>query len=144
MAGLPRGGGPRLRKYLPSGPERWRASPGRVIEEAPYQTVMRPGGRSPPKGIHMATPSVKPFEMAEPPKDSKKPDTQELLKKADKPNQESRKLHPFYQGKIEIATKVPVRSFADFAIWYTPGVAEPCKQIAKDKELASKLTNKWE
>ena len=91
----------------------------------------------------MATPSVKPFEMAEPPKDSKKPDTQELLKKADKPNQESRKLHPFYEGKIEIATKVPVRSFDDFAIWYTPGVAEPCKQIAKDKELAYKLTNKW-
>ena len=91
----------------------------------------------------MATPSVKPLEMAEPPKDRKKPDTQELLRKADKPNQESRKLHPFYEGKIEIATKVPVRSFDDFAIWYTPGVAEPCKQIAKDKELAYKLTNKW-
>jgi len=71
------------------------------------------------------------------------PNVEELLKKARKPAEDSRRFHPFYQGKIEIATKVPVRSFDDFAIWYTPGVAEPCKDIAKDKELAYSLTNKW-
>ena len=71
------------------------------------------------------------------------PDTAELLSKANKPAEESRKFHPFYEGKIEITPKVPVRSFDDFAIWYTPGVAEPCREIAKDKEAAYRLTNKW-
>ncbi|MFQ5909783.1 MAG: NADP-dependent malic enzyme [Thermoplasmata archaeon] len=53
------------------------------------------------------------------------------------------KYHPFYQGKIEVALKAPVRDFNDFAIWYTPGVAEPCTVIHKDKEQAYVQTNKW-
>ena len=68
---------------------------------------------------------------------------EELLKKAMKPNEDALKLHPFYRGKIEVAPKACVRSFDDFAIWYTPGVAAPCKEIAKDKELAYQYTNKW-
>ncbi|MCW7080919.1 MAG: hypothetical protein OCU16_07475, partial [Candidatus Methanospirare jalkutatii] len=32
-------------------------------------------------------------------------------------------LHRRYEGKIEVALKVPVRSHEDFAVWYTPGVA---------------------
>ncbi|MEM3589908.1 MAG: malate dehydrogenase, partial [Candidatus Bathyarchaeia archaeon] len=53
------------------------------------------------------------------------------------------KYHPFYRGKIEVVPKVAVRTFDDFAIWYTPGVAEPCKAINKDKELVYEYTNKW-
>ena len=68
---------------------------------------------------------------------------EELLKKAMKPNEDAMKLHPFYRGKIEVNPKACVRSFDDFAIWYTPGVAAPCKEIEKDKELAFKYTNKW-
>ncbi|MBU6998620.1 MAG: NADP-dependent malic enzyme [Theionarchaea archaeon] len=68
---------------------------------------------------------------------------EELLKKAMKPNEDAMKLHPFYRGKIEVNPKACVRSFDDFAIWYTPGVAAPCKEIAKDKELVFKHTNKW-
>ncbi|MFQ6088925.1 MAG: NADP-dependent malic enzyme [Candidatus Methanofastidiosia archaeon] len=68
---------------------------------------------------------------------------EELLKKAYKPGQDALKLHPFYKGKIEIASKVIVRDFNDFAIWYTPGVAEPCKVIAKDREKVYEHTNKW-
>ncbi|MBU7013838.1 MAG: NADP-dependent malic enzyme [Theionarchaea archaeon] len=68
---------------------------------------------------------------------------EELLKKAMKPNEDAMKLHPFYRGKIEVNPKACVRSFDDFAIWYTPGVAAPCKEIAKDKELVFKYTNKW-
>src|SRR5256884_7339457 len=53
------------------------------------------------------------------------------------------KYHPFYQGKIEIVSKVPVDSFDDFAIWYTPGVADPCKEIQKNPERVYDYTNKW-
>lgn len=68
---------------------------------------------------------------------------EELLKKAMKPNEDAMKLHPFYRGKIEVNPKACVRSFDDFAIWYTPGVAAPCKEIAKNKDLAFQYTNKW-
>jgi malate dehydrogenase (oxaloacetate-decarboxylating) len=74
---------------------------------------------------------------------SEKMTKEELLKKAMKPNEDAMKLHPFYRGKIEVNPKACVRSFDDFAIWYTPGVAAPCKEIAKDKELVFKYTNKW-
>jgi len=68
---------------------------------------------------------------------------EELLKKAKLPAQLAMKYHPFYRGKIEVIPKAPIRTFDDFAIWYTPGVAEPCKAINKDKELVYEYTNKW-
>ena len=52
------------------------------------------------------------------------------------------RLHPFYKGKIEVDLKCSVRDFKDFAIWYSPGVAEPCKAIAADKSLVYEHTNK--
>jgi len=68
---------------------------------------------------------------------------QELLAKAMKPGKDAMRLHPFYRGKIEIVPKATVRSFDDFAIWYTPGVAEPCKEIVRDPEKVFEYTNKW-
>ncbi|HHY47911.1 MAG TPA: NADP-dependent malic enzyme [Firmicutes bacterium] len=53
------------------------------------------------------------------------------------------KMHPFYRGKIEVSPKGIIRDFQDFAIWYTPGVAEPCKAIKANKELVYEYTNKW-
>ena len=67
----------------------------------------------------------------------------ELLAKAKKPSADAMKLHPFYRGKIETTLKCTVHSFDDFAIWYTPGVAAPCKAIQADPELAYEYTNKW-
>ncbi len=67
----------------------------------------------------------------------------QLLAKATKPASDAMKLHPFYRGKVETALKCTVRSFNDFAIWYTPGVAAPCKAIAADPELVYEHTNKW-
>ncbi len=67
---------------------------------------------------------------------------EELLAKAKKPAQDAMKLHPFYKGKIQILPKCAVRDFNDFAIWYTPGVAEPCKDIAKNPEKVFEHTNK--
>ncbi len=67
---------------------------------------------------------------------------EELLKKADKPNQDAMKLHPYYKGKIQILPKCVVRDMDDFAIWYTPGVAAPCKDIQKNPEKVWEHTNK--
>jgi malate dehydrogenase (oxaloacetate-decarboxylating) len=68
---------------------------------------------------------------------------EELLAKAKKPSADAMVLHPFYRGKIETALKCTVRSFDDFAIWYTPGVAAPCRAIEKDPDLVYEYTNKW-
>jgi malate dehydrogenase (oxaloacetate-decarboxylating) len=68
---------------------------------------------------------------------------EELLAKAKKPAADAMRLHPFYRGKVETVLKCRVRDFNDFAIWYTPGVAEPCRAINKDPELAYEYTNKW-
>jgi len=68
---------------------------------------------------------------------------EELLAKARKPAEDAMKLHPFYQGKMQTISKCAIRDFNDFAIWYTPGVAEPCKAIKEDKEKVYEFTNKW-
>ena len=52
------------------------------------------------------------------------------------------KMHEEWQGKLETLSKAQVKSKEDLAIAYTPGVAEPCKLIAEDKELAYKYTIK--
>jgi len=73
----------------------------------------------------------------------KKVTVEELLKKAQQPSQEAPGLHKFYKGKVGVGVKCRVRDFNDFAIWYTPGVAAVCKEIAADKEKAYEYTNKW-
>lgn len=50
------------------------------------------------------------------------------------------KCHEKWNGKLETIAKSKVNSREDLAIAYTPGVAEPCKVIAKDKEAAYKYT----
>ncbi len=67
---------------------------------------------------------------------------EELLAKARKPAEDAMRLHPFYRGKIQIAPKCPVHGLDDFAIWYTPGVAAPCRAIQENEELAYEYTNK--
>lgn len=52
------------------------------------------------------------------------------------------KLHKDNQGKIEVISKVKVENANDLSLAYTPGVAEPCKEIAKDPELVYDYTNK--
>jgi malate dehydrogenase (oxaloacetate-decarboxylating) len=74
---------------------------------------------------------------------SKTLSVEELLAKAAKPSSDAMRLHPFYRGKVETTLKCTVRSFEDFAIWYTPGVAAPCKAIAADPEKVYDYTNKW-
>jgi malate dehydrogenase (oxaloacetate-decarboxylating) len=68
---------------------------------------------------------------------------EELLAKARKPAEDAMRLHPFYRGKMQTISKCVVRDFNDFAIWYTPGVAAPCRAIKDDKEKVYQYTNKW-
>ena len=67
----------------------------------------------------------------------------ELLAKAKKPSEDAMKMHPFYRGKMQTVPRCAIRSFKDFAIWYTPGVAAPCKAIQANPELAYDYTSKW-
>jgi len=67
---------------------------------------------------------------------------EELLAKTKEPEMLAMKYHPFYRGKVGISIKAPVRTYEDFSIWYTPGVAGPCKAIYKDKDKVFKYTNK--
>jgi len=73
----------------------------------------------------------------------KKVTVEELLAKAAQPSKDAPRLHKFYKGKMGTALKCRVRDFNDFAIWYTPGVAAVCKEIAADREKAYLYTNKW-
>ncbi len=56
----------------------------------------------------------------------------------------SEKLHKYYSGKIEVAPRCPITSLEDFSIWYTPGVAEPCRRIkAGGEDLSFDYTWRW-
>ena len=57
--------------------------------------------------------------------------------------EESLKLHEEWAGKIEIKSRVPVTDATDLALAYTPGVAEPCREIAKNPELLDVYTRRW-
>jgi malate dehydrogenase (oxaloacetate-decarboxylating) len=70
-------------------------------------------------------------------------DEETLLNKAQKPSEDAMALHPFYRGKIETALKCCVRDINDFAIWYTPGVAAPCRDIEANPDRVYDHTNKW-
>jgi Malic enzyme len=52
-------------------------------------------------------------------------------------------IHKKYGGKISVLLKVPIRSMQDFAVYYTPGIAEVSRRIHKNPELAFELTSRW-
>ena len=54
--------------------------------------------------------------------------------------QESLELHQKAKGKLEVQLKVPLNDSLDLSLAYTPGVAKPCLEIAKDKDLAYQYT----
>src|SRR5512137_2164730 len=72
-----------------------------------------------------------------------KTSVEQMLAKAVKPANDAMIMHPFYRGKVETTLKCCVRDFNDFAIWYTPGVAAPCRDIEANPEKVYEHTNKW-
>ncbi len=75
--------------------------------------------------------------------DERKPTVEELLAKAKRPAQLASPLHRFFEGKVQVMPKCAITSPKDFAIWYTPGVAAPCREIHEDPEKSFELTNRW-
>lgn len=57
-------------------------------------------------------------------------------------NKKSLELHEKLKGKIEVVSKLKLESKEDLSLAYTPGVAESCREIHKDKENAYKYTSK--
>ena len=57
-------------------------------------------------------------------------------------NEKAIELHKLWKGKLETTSKVHIKSKEDLSILYTPGVAAPCKEIAKDKETVYTYTTK--
>ena len=57
-------------------------------------------------------------------------------------NEKALELHEKWNGKLDTVSKVQVKTREDLALAYTPGVAEPCKVIAKDPEAAYRYTIK--
>jgi malate dehydrogenase (oxaloacetate-decarboxylating) len=72
-----------------------------------------------------------------------KPTVDELIAKAKKPAQLASPMHRFYEGKMQVIPKCTIRSVDDFAVWYTPGVAAPCREIQADPDKSFELTNRW-
>jgi malate dehydrogenase (oxaloacetate-decarboxylating) len=70
------------------------------------------------------------------------PDTATQLAQTNKPAQDALRLHPFYRGKLQVMPKCAIRGIEDFAIWYSPGVAAPCRAIQADPDLVYTHTNK--
>jgi malate dehydrogenase (oxaloacetate-decarboxylating) len=67
---------------------------------------------------------------------------EELLAKAKQPAADAMRLHPYYRGKVQVLPKCAIRDYRDFAVWYTPGVAAPCRAIQAEPELVYEHTNK--
>ncbi len=69
-------------------------------------------------------------------------DREDRVARAELPAVQALELHAEYRGKVQVVPKCPIRGIDDFAIWYTPGVAAPCKAIAAQPDLVYEHTNK--
>ncbi len=87
--------------------------------------------------------SKKKKEVSAPAVEKKELTVEERLELAKKPGMDAMKMHPYYGGKIEVVPKACIRSFDDFSIWYSPGVAEPCRDIAANPDKVYEHTCKW-
>ena len=76
-------------------------------------------------------------------KEDAKPTVDELLAKARKPSQLASPMHRFYEGKMQVMPKCSITSPNDFAVWYTPGVAVPCREIQVDPDKSFEMTSRW-
>ncbi|HEY7221342.1 MAG TPA: NADP-dependent malic enzyme [Candidatus Binatia bacterium] len=76
------------------------------------------------------------------PETKTEPNIAELLARAQRPAEEALRLHPVYRGKLEVTPKCAINSYEDFSVWYSPGVAAPCRDIAARPEQVYVHTNK--
>ncbi|MDH3691361.1 MAG: NADP-dependent malic enzyme [Gammaproteobacteria bacterium] len=64
------------------------------------------------------------------------------MSSANPPNRDPLYLHQFFKGKVQVMPKCAIRDSSDFSVWYTPGVAAPCKAIQHEPDLVYEHTNK--
>ena len=57
-------------------------------------------------------------------------------------DEQAKRLHALYRGKVQVMPKCAIRDLGDLAVWYTPGVAAPCKAIQADPDRVYDYTNK--
>ncbi|MEM0332189.1 MAG: NADP-dependent malic enzyme [Archaeoglobaceae archaeon] len=69
--------------------------------------------------------------------------SEKMIEKAELPSKLAPSWHRYYAGKIETLPKCAIRGMEDFSIWYSPGVAAPCKEIAANQDKVYEYTNKW-
>jgi len=67
----------------------------------------------------------------------------QLIAKSEIPAKRALAMHPFYRGKLQVTPRCRIEDFQDFGIWYSPGVAAPCMDIAKNPERVYEHTSKW-
>ncbi len=77
-----------------------------------------------------------------PPEKPSQNEIQALLTKAQEPARIAEKIHAYYRGKMSTLPKCAIRDVDDFSIWYTPGVAAPCRAIQENPDKVYSLTNK--
>lgn len=65
----------------------------------------------------------------------------ERVRRAAAPGEKAPNWHAAYRGKIEASVKCAITGFDDLSVWYTPGVAAPCKEIAADPAKLREYTN---
>lgn len=75
--------------------------------------------------------------------EEKKLTKEQLLKKSEEPSNNALRMHPFYKGKVQVMPRCQIKSYDDFGIWYSPGVAAPCEEIKKNPEKVYDYTSKW-
>ena len=112
------------------------------MKTAKKKPTQKKATRKAPVGKAMRKPSPKKARKPTTPKPTVPLTREQLEAKAAQPGIDAMRMHPFYQGKVEIVPKCAVRSFDDFAIWYTPGVAKPCLDIKANPEKVFEHTNK--
>lgn len=66
-----------------------------------------------------------------------------MIVRAKKPEADSLIMHEFYRGKMQTMPRCVIRDINDFSIWYTPGVAAPCRAIQHDTDKVYDYTSKW-
>ena len=66
---------------------------------------------------------------------------EQRIEQANRPAKESPARHAYYRGKIETTLKCPVTGCEDFGVWYTPGVAAPCREIEAHPDKLREYTN---
>ena len=93
--------------------------------------------------VQAASPPPEPGERPGRPRPAAPPTVETEAEQTKALSERAVRLARFYQGKVEMFPKVPVRTLSDFSLWYTPGIAAVSRAIAADPDESFELTGRW-